>query len=84
MTIPCDDAADCATAGLPGTVCCAALKAGGKIYKPECLTFSACAAVSGLGQLVLCDLAVPGSCSTGGTCKPITAYAELTQYHACQ
>jgi hypothetical protein len=67
LAIPCDDAADCATLGMPGTVCCA-VALQGTVFQVVCKLPSDCPFT--LGDFILCDPDAPDPCPAGGTCSP--------------
>jgi hypothetical protein len=68
LAIPCDDSADCATAGMAGTVCCLINGPTGMASSVKCLPPSQCFGV--MGQTAICDRNAANICPTGQSCLP--------------
>jgi hypothetical protein len=79
LSIPCDDATDCAKAGSPGDVCCVTANAGDTAGDVSCRAPGDC---DTQGHARVCNPAGPASqCPNGKTCRPSTK--TLPGFYLC-
>ncbi len=84
FTMPCDDAADCASAGLPGDECCALVRSNGSVTSVTCVAAGQCRNAGPNIAFVLCDPSVASPCAAPRTCGPNgTGAASLNGYFTC-
>ncbi len=80
QTLPCDDTADCATKGMPNTVCCYPLSNGGAALDGVCTSLASCPAM----RIILCDPKITGECAAvGGSCLASTV-PNMIGYYDCR
>jgi hypothetical protein len=79
LSIPCDDAADCAAAGSPGDVCCVTASGNDTAGDVSCRSPADC---STQGHARVCNPSGPADqCPMGKTCKPSTK--TLPGFYLC-
>lgn len=84
LAIPCDDTADCAALGHPGTVCCAVVASQPPSQTTRAIAVSCenpAVCISKNSRVYLCDPKDPNPCPSGAACK--LSIGTLVGYYLC-